>query len=400
MIKIRTLFFLFVLIPWLGVGQPGSHLDALQYAQIPDEIKLLSITMEDPRFQKGKYDLRNFLYIFIDSTKSLNYIESSSPEYANSYVPLSEVSLVDLSKLRRNCWLRLTVQSSLEGEVTWLTNFMEAEVVTYTTTKTGKVRRLRSGVLVPASERYFNKQYGQLAALPITLPAGHGQTYYWQVRSQPVFVETEHGIDLNFNLLSPSYLSNFLQLDVMVLGLSLGFLIAVGTYHFVIFLYSQDWNYLWFFVFCVATAWFTVVNLGYDLQYLWPEQPFAHYYCIRAVALIVWALVLLVFSQSYLQLPRLLPLWNKILWGVFGVAAVGFLVGTPLMWSNPSWGLILVRLGQNAILMLALLLQHSIPVNDGLPPEPNGVAVHFSERVGPIQKQTTIIASNPRSFPN
>jgi len=323
---------------------------------IPADTKVLTIDPRSPNFEKGKYPLKDYLYVLTDSTGTLSHKEVSSSKYTDLFVPLAGVSYSELCWNRQIYWLRLSLETNSDRDALWLINLMEAEVEGFVPSPSGEIESFRSGVLLPVNERYLKGQYGQLGVLPVHLPAHGRQDYYWRIHAQPVFVETEQGVDLNRTLLQPAYLGKYLQTDGTIFGFAMGLVLAVGLYHLIIFLYSREFDFLRFFFFCLFSALLATVNLGYDLVYLWPDLSFLHYYWFRAIFLIPWIFTFIVFSRSFLQISQLAPFWDKALWTVFAVAFAGFIGGTPLMWVYPEVGSGIVRIGQLSIIVIAILL--------------------------------------------
>lgn len=319
-------------------------------------IKTLNISSNDVQFQNGRYNLTDYLYILIDSSEQLSFTETSAPRYADYYVPLSDISTKDLSMNEYVYWIRLSIQSDLTQETTWLTNFMESEVVAFIKTKKGDIEQKRSGILVPGSEQYFNKQYAGLGVLPISLPVGSSQNYYWRLQVQPDFAETEHGLDLNYTLLTPTYLNNWFLIDGFVLAIFVGFFIAVGLYHLVMFFYNKKLNYLWFFFYCLTGTVALTVFSGYDIYFHLIQNPLVHYFPLYPVSFSIWILFFLVFSKSFLQMSKWTPSWEKFLWFLFGLAVVNVLWGYKIFWTNPSLSYKLVGFGSVLIMMVSILL--------------------------------------------
>jgi signal transduction histidine kinase/class 3 adenylate cyclase/ActR/RegA family two-component response regulator len=338
----------------------GQSRDSIDASILPTlgETEILKIAPNDPRFQAGRYHLTDYLYVLVDSTGELRYSDVSSPEYADLYVPFSAAPLFELTLQQQAFWLRLSIQSSLDHEEDWLTNFMEAEVEAYAITNDGEVEPKRSGLLVPLSARPFKKQYGQVPVLPLTIPAKGYRNCYWRVRPANLMPETDLGIKLNYTLLSPSFLAGFRHVEGVIIALGVGFAVAVGLYHLIIFFYNKEITYLWFALYCLTMAVVGFIETGYALQFLWPEIPLIHYLPLREGPLIIELLLLILFSRSYLRTPKLTPVWDKILWVVFGLISVGSIIGTLFFFLHfsPEARFILMQLSMNSQILLGVIL--------------------------------------------
>ncbi|MDH3648273.1 MAG: hypothetical protein OEQ53_01235, partial [Saprospiraceae bacterium] len=323
--KFRIFLCSLVLIPFFSLGQSK---DSIGISSSPtfDGIEILNVVPDDPYFLEGRYDLTDYLYVLVDSSGELRYSDVISPEYAHLFVPFSDAPLLAYSISRQPFWLRLSIQSSLDHEEIWLTNFMEAKVEAYSVKENGRIEKSLSGLLIPLSNRPYKKQYGQIPVLPLTIATEEFKNYYWRVQPGNLRPESDYGIRLNYSLLSPSYLADFRHLDAILLMLGLGFAIAVGIYHLIIFFYIKEPSYLWFSLYCLTMALMGLIQTGYALQFFWPEIPLAHYTFISDLSPIIFYLFLILFTRSYLQTYKLIPTWDKILWLVFGLLSIDFLL--------------------------------------------------------------------------
>lgn len=355
--KFRIFLISLVLIPWFASGQSKDSIEVSGFSA-PEEIEILKISPDDPRFLEGRYHLMDYLYALVDSTGEQSYSDISSPEYAHLYAPFSKAPLLELTMRRQAFWLRLSIRSDLDHEEIWLTNFMEAEVEAYTNTAGRDIASTRSGLLAPLSARPYKKQYGQVPVLPLTIPTEGYRNYYWRVKPALLLPETDLGTKLNYTLLSPSFLAGFRHVEGVIVALTMGFAIAVGFYHLIIFFYNKEITYLWFALYCLACPIVGLIETGYALQFFWPEIPSIHYLPMRDGILVVLYLILILFSRSYLHIPKLAPAWDKVLWVILGAIALGFLIGIFFFFLHlsPVVQFVLMQIAMNAQILLAVVL--------------------------------------------
>ena len=358
--EIRIFLSSLVLIPLISFGQIKDN-DSLFNSKAFAEVELLNIDPNDPQFQEGRYNLGNYLYVLVDSTRRMQFSDIFSPENAHSFVPFLKAPLQELSMSRQPFWLRLSIKSNLDHEEIWLTNFMEAEVASYSVAENGRIEKSISGLLIPLSERPYKKQYGQIPVLPLTIPGEGFHNYYWRVQPANLFPDSDYGIRLNYSLFSPSYIAEFRHLEAVLLMLGIGFAIAVGVYHLVIFFYIKESSYLWFACYCITMAFLGFIVSGYALSFFWSEIPLIHYTFISDLFPIIYYLFLILFTRSYLQTYRLIPGWDKVLWLLFGLLSIDFLLTDLLFVLNlyPMVHAVLAQMmffGQIVLLFIFLII--------------------------------------------
>ena len=318
--------------------------------------EVLSVSPDDPEFLQGSYNLRNYLYVLIDSSGTLDYEQISADLQAKNFRSYANFSPLDLRFCEYSFWMRLSIRSNLDQEASWLTNFAVAELESFEKLNNGVLERKRTGLLLPASQRHFKNQYGQFGILPIQIPANNFRNYYWRVIPKSLSAETDISMPLNNKLLSPACLNGMLTMKFFLAAIYLGFFLAVGLYHLVIFFFNKESNYLWFSMYCLFTIFAALTVSGTGLYFLWPESPYLHHFGLVFLSVVSSDLFLVVFSISFLQLPRILPLWNKIIWSLFGVIALGFLGGGALMQFDAYLAIFFIRIAQNARIILAICL--------------------------------------------
>ncbi len=316
---------------------------------------ILRIAIDDQSYKEGIYDLWEYLYYLPDSIEIRDFSEVSSADLAGAFIPLNNLQRIPQG--RQEYWLRLTIQSDLIQPETWLINLMMADVESYALTTNGNEIRNHSGMLVPLSQRHFSFKYGHLPFLPLAIPENGYQTYYFKIKNKNLVVETDFGVELDFSMLSPSFASHYRHQDGTIMALNVGFYLAVGIYYFIIFFYIREISYLWFALYCFASTFGMLTLSGYAIQYLWPESPTGHYFFFRSPGLIGMNLFLVLFTRSYLRTTNYAPSWNKILWIVLGLLIL-FIGshGIVLYFTDSPLGTILLRLGQNVQMLLALTI--------------------------------------------
>ena len=151
-------------------------------AQLPPE-NILRISRHDTAFESKKYDLAPFLYILPDSTAQLTIDDIHSNAFQHQFY-LDSLQMLgtwasDMGQGERPFWVRLRVESELDFPISWLINFSAGEVILFVPDGSGGFVQKKSGLDLPMRDRYFGEQYGQLPCLPLDIPAGSSQTFFF-----------------------------------------------------------------------------------------------------------------------------------------------------------------------------------------------------------------------------
>ncbi|HEX5338475.1 MAG TPA: 7TM-DISM domain-containing protein, partial [Gallionella sp.] len=175
-------------------------------------------------------------------------------------------------------------------------------------------REARAGTHVPLADRPVK---ATTAILPIVLPPG--ETRIWFVR-----IASETAINLNATLWDPPAFRAHEAEDVALQALIFGALLLAGLSAVVTHRTVQTTAYLWF---GLAQVFYAINRAGANgiMQlYLWPEHaPFATW--TTMVWMAAGMICYIFFVRSFLDSPRLLPRWDKVLLGL----AIGLILVTP-----------------------------------------------------------------------
>ncbi len=122
-------------------------------------------------------------------------------------------------------------------------------------------------------------------------------------------------------------------------GLGFGFITLCLIYALLALIFLRKAVYGWYALWIMSTALYSFTALGFSFQYFYPNlQDFNSYFRIYLEVIILLSLVK--FSQSFLSLPKLEPLLNKlvnwVLW-VFGALILISVFALDYLEKNGSW---------------------------------------------------------------
>ena len=163
-------------------------------------------------------------------------------------------------------WLRLTLHNPSETPIDWvllignpLLDFLDAYGL-------DGERVYSAGDQRPFDERWINHR--QLV-LPLRLAAG-------EQRELILRMQTDGSANLSASLMSAQAFNQHEQFMLLLQGLFFGALLVMMIYNMSIFIITRDRNYLWYSLFVASFSLYQFIQLGFALQWLWPDSLFWH----------------------------------------------------------------------------------------------------------------------------
>ncbi len=158
-------------------------------------------------------------------------------------------------------WLRLDVHnphSSSPGWVLLIGNPLLDQLDAY---GLDGDRVYRAGDQRPFDWRWI--EHRQLV-LPVNVAPGEQQRIWLRM-------QTDGSANLSASLMTASAFAHQEQRSLLMQGLFFGALIAMLIYNLAIYLITRDRNYLWYSLFVASFCLYEFIQLGFALQWLWPN---------------------------------------------------------------------------------------------------------------------------------
>lgn len=286
----RNYRFLILLFIWLS----GFGTIQLQ-AQVP-------IILTDSLEQKGIR--QQSLAIFEDQKKLYSVEQVSSSAFADSFQYSFQKLPVNNNRTSAY-WLRFTLVNHSSPEKKWLLEIFDHNInflAFYMPDKKGDYMILHSGNMAPFHARTFAHKNFEF-----DLPLSHGDTatYYLRIESE------------NKNVIMPEVRSykkfiTYALGEYHVLGIFYGILLMIAVYNLLLFGTIRKRSYLYYVLYVLGFALYSMCQNGFSFQYLWPENPGYNRYAM-GLALYCTILFSLLFTKSFLNLYERLPGINKII---------------------------------------------------------------------------------------
>lgn len=158
-------------------------------------------------------------------------------------------------------WLRFSLHNPADEAIDWvllvgnpLLDYLDAYGL-------DGERVYRAGDQRPFDERWVNHR--QLV-LPFSLAAG-------EERELILRMQTNGSANLSASLMSSEAFNHHEQRMLLLQGLFFGALLVMLIYNLSIFVITRDRNYLWYSLFVACFSLYQFIQLGFALQWLWPQ---------------------------------------------------------------------------------------------------------------------------------
>lgn len=245
-----------------------------------------------------------FIDILQDTSRRFSIADVSSPDFAERFKPNTE-------QLPRNIhtksayWIRYRVKNSADPSTKWLQEFYDSsiqKIFFYLPDSNGRYTEY-----VVGNEFSFDKKKLPHKNFVFFLPdfAGKEITYYARI-------ESDH---LNFMLsVIRSYerFSYYSLNEYYFLGIFYGLILMMAIYNFFIFFTTRDWTYLWYVLYVVSNALYSMSLDGTGFQYIWADLPEINPF-VSSITLFLMVMFMLLYTETFLSLRTLAPAFYKIL---------------------------------------------------------------------------------------
>lgn len=256
----KTKFLFFLLFSLLSLS---SYSDIV----LPDDI----ILPDD--INSG---FENKFYFHMDGTKNIN-----------SVINIDDWEIIEKNNksfgyFDGHMWVksRITNKSKNTEEYIFSLNSTTLDYVDFFILKNNKIEKaFFSGDLRSFSEREIQHRYNQI---PLDMLPNETVELY-------IKVETKGSITLPFTI---NYLINEYEISstsFMVHGIFAGFIFVLILYNFLLFLAFKEYSYLFYVLFSSSTLIFQIIEYGFALEYIWPENPMINTFILPSIA--PWVLI-------------------------------------------------------------------------------------------------------------
>ena len=204
-------------------------------------------------------------------------------------------------------WLRLSLHNPTQEAIDWVLLIGNPLLDTLDAYGLNDERTYHAGDQRPFHQRWINHR--QLV-LPFRLAAG-------EERELILRMQTDGSANLSASLMSAQAFSQHEQFMLLLQGLFFGALLAMMIYNLSIFTITRDRNYLWYSLFVASFSLYQFIQLGFALQWFWPESLTWHQMSFPFSSALA-TLFGILFTYGVLDLRTRHPIYSWISHGMIG----------------------------------------------------------------------------------
>lgn len=275
--------------------------------------------------QVGEYNVGTKLQYLEDINSKLAVRDVISPYWQNKFKQNSR-AVANFGFTPSSYWFKLSLLNPSPIKQPWILEArypMLDRVDLYLVRGGVEVAHMVNGDLMPFAQREFKHRN---LGFNLTLLPNEQLDVYLRVK-------TESSLQLPLHLLTPERFLERDQLEMYLLGLYYGLMLAMLAYNLLIYSAIRDVNYLHYLHYLAGYALFQLSLNGLALQYLWPRNP-AWGNLATPFFIGVAFLGAVTFARSFLHLQRQAPAldrFGRLLGYIFLFVIIGSLF-LPYTW--------------------------------------------------------------------
>lgn len=159
-------------------------------------------------------------------------------------------------------WLRFSLHNPADAPISWILLIGNPLLDSLEAYGLDNERIYQAGDQHPFNQRWV--EHRQLV-LPVNLAGG-------EARELILRMQTDGSANLSASLMSAEAFNHHEQRMLLLQGLFFGALLVMMIYNLSIFIITRDRNYLWYSLFVASFSLYQFIQLGFALQWLWPNS--------------------------------------------------------------------------------------------------------------------------------
>jgi serine phosphatase RsbU (regulator of sigma subunit) len=268
----------------------------------------------------------------------LSILEDENGNYSFESVKEKEFLKYDNSKTSKKSkvhWLKFKLNNAWKGINNYRLSVAFADSVKlYYPNADGSYVMKESGDKFPLSKR--DVKLGQVVVFQLPIYPGE-ETIFVRVSSSSNLSQEARRLTLNsLTLYSDSSFIERFEDPRYYQALFYGAMLIMFFYNFFIFISLKSFSYLYYTLYMLGAMLFFASNTGYMLEFFIPDFPTLDIY-LRFASVPILMIFYLLFSRSFLNIPKFLKktdLAIQILMGVFGITFIVMLSGQWMLGRN------------------------------------------------------------------
>jgi two-component system, sensor histidine kinase LadS len=266
-------------------------------------------------------DERNFmpseLTYLTDTTNTLSFEKISSPEYAKQFYQHTWYQNSDFIP-NAGYWIRLPICHTRNTKKVWLLEFYDQtidHIEAYIPQENGSYEKISLGDSQPFEKRMFMHKNFEIA---LHMKSDTVMYYYFKVRSHDF-------ADIRIAFRSTNRFIYYALNEYFLFGTFYGMILIITLYNFLVFSAIREIKNIYYIMYILSVAAYSMSYDGIAFQYLWPNHPSWNSYAtgVALYSVILWALI---FTRRFLSTKTNSPKQDKLLLWTIGIRSAIFLI--------------------------------------------------------------------------
>jgi two-component system, sensor histidine kinase LadS len=266
-------------------------------------------------------DERNFmpseLTYLTDTTNVLSFETISSPAYAKHFYQHTSYQNSDFIP-NAGYWIRLPICHTRNTKKIWLLEFYDQtidHIDAYIPQEDGTYDKVSLGDSQPFEKRMFMHKNFEIT---LHMKSDTVMYYYFKVQSQDF-------ADIRIAFRSINRFIYYALNEYFLFGTFYGMILIITLYNFLVFSAIREVKNLYYIMYILSVAAYSMSYDGIAFQYLWPGHPSWNNYAtgITLYSVILWALI---FTRRFLSTRTNAPRQDKLLLWTIGIRSAIFLI--------------------------------------------------------------------------
>ncbi len=260
------------------------------WAQTPIRIKPNQTILEENIFRKH-------LWVYEDTTQKLQFKDVQHPDFRQYFQQKSAVNF----NHQHTYWGRFILLNQNPHQQKWILRLdgYNSQVEVYVKSANGQVLVKKTGEFVPASQKEYNEATYPMVS--VDLP--HNQPTEIFVKALTILKDTP---TFKISLLHPDKIRNYREWKRFAQGIFQGIFWILILYNFILFLIIKDKTYLFYALYMVFIALYSLYYQGFIREQVFSEVPLYNgvvwLVCANIIAVLYYA-----FMRSFLNTTQLIP---------------------------------------------------------------------------------------------
>jgi len=287
---------------------------------------------------------------FYDSVSAFSMEDMASPALSSKF-SIHQDYPVNLKNPGNTYWLKFNIHNTSNRDGEWVLSFDSWSYVNFYFKDSAATdyQQKVTGLLLPFNARDYPKGNNNY----ILLPVGRDQTIECLVRLNVVYSKSDFPPEnLRFTIYKRAFLDHYESKVRQYISIFLGIFLVMFFYNLFVCISLKDINYLYYLVILLMFMYLTSDLSGYNVSILKfiPNFPLFKNY-INIINVTTISIFSILFSSSFLAVPKRYPFWKK----VYRVLLVIFAVDALVLWYD-------YRVGTDVSNMVSLVFIATIAI--------------------------------------